>query len=296
VIDHLTLKFLKELEYEPILEMLSKTNSGKKLRSKLLLSISGESEKAFILCAIIELIHLASLLHDDIIDEAELRRNAKSVNAHFGAKNALMLGDILYSKAFYELSKFDDKEFASIISSAVVKLSIGELMDVRLSESFNEDKEAYLQMIYNKTAVLIQASARCGARLAGLDEESFALYGKNLGLAFQVIDDILDLKNDEKTLGKPAMNDYKEGKTTLPYIYLYESLDQENKAKLKSLFKKELNQEENLWIKQMLKQNQILEKTFLQARNYGSLALEAIANFNNPKLEEIIYSMIDREF
>ncbi|MCH3852402.1 hexaprenyl-diphosphate synthase, partial [Campylobacter jejuni] len=82
------------------------------------------------------------------------------------------------------------------------------------------DKDKYLKMIYNKTAVLIEASARCGAILANLDEKAFGEYGKNLGLAFQMIDDILDIKGDEKTLGKPAMNDFKEGKTTLPYIYL----------------------------------------------------------------------------
>ena len=234
-IDDLIKQFLKELDYEPILNMLLNVKSGKKLRSKLLLAIAGESEMAFKICAAIELIHLASLLHDDIIDESKLRRGARSVNAEFGAKNALMLGDILYSKAFYELSQGDAK-FASIISDAVVKLAIGELMDVNLGEKFNTNKESYLKMIYNKTAILIEASARCGAILAGFQEEDFAEYGKNLGLAFQMIDDILDIKSDEKILGKPAMSDFKEGKTTLPYIYLYENLGDQDRAYLQALF------------------------------------------------------------
>ncbi|EAI9474254.1 hexaprenyl-diphosphate synthase [Campylobacter jejuni] len=294
-IDELIKQFLEELGYEPILNMLSNVKPGKKLRSKLLLAIADESEIAFKICAAIELIHLASLLHDDIIDESELRRGARSVNAEFGAKNALMLGDILYSKAFYELSKMDAR-FASIISDAVVKLAIGELMDVDLGEKFNINKEAYLKMIYNKTAVLIEASARCGAILAGLYEKDFAEYGKNLGLAFQMIDDILDIKSDEKILGKPAMNDFKEGKTTLPYIYLYENLNNEDRAQLKNLFQKDLNNDEKIWIQTKFEETKALNKAILEAKEYAHQAALAIKDFSNEKLQNIIQAMIDRDF
>lgn len=294
-IDDLIKQFLKELDYEPILNMLLNVKSGKKLRSKLLLAIAGESEMAFKICAAIELIHLASLLHDDIIDESKLRRGARSVNAEFGAKNALMLGDILYSKAFYELSQGDAK-FASIISDAVVKLAIGELMDVNLGEKFNTHKEAYLKMIYNKTAILIEASARCGAILAGFQEEDFAEYGKNLGLAFQMIDDILDIKSDEKILGKPTMSDFKEGKTTLPYIYLYENLGEQDKEYLQALFKKDLNENEKEWIKIKFEEQKALEKAILEAKTYAKKASEAIEKYDNNKLNDMIKAMIDREF
>ncbi len=294
-VDELMKNFLEELDYKPIMHMFSHANSGKKLRSKLLLSITGKSELAFKICAIIELIHLASLLHDDIIDESDLRRGAKSMNARFGAKNALMLGDILYSKAFYELSLMDSK-IAAVLSNAVVNLSVGELMDIRLSEGFNTDKEAYLKMIYNKTAVLIEASARCGAILAGFDEEAFKEYGKNLGLAFQMIDDILDIKGDEKTLGKPVMSDFKEGKTTLAYIYLYENLNEEDKIELKRLFKKDLNAKEFEWLKEKLKQSEALKKAQNEAKEYANLALKALKNYENKKLKEIIEAMLDREF
>lgn len=294
-IDDLIKQFLKELDYEPILNMLLNVKSGKKLRSKLLLAIAGESEMAFKICAAIELIHLASLLHDDIIDESKLRRGARSVNAEFGVKNALMLGDILYSKAFYELSQGDAK-FASIISDAVVKLAIGELMDVNLGEKFNTHKESYLKMIYNKTAILIEASARCGAILAGFQEEDFAEYGKNLGLAFQMIDDILDIKSDEKILGKPTMSDFKEGKTTLPYIYLYENLGEQDKEYLQALFKKDLNENEKEWIKIKFEEQKALEKAILEAKTYAKKASEAIEKYDNNKLNDMIKAMIDREF
>lgn len=293
MIDELIKQKLQDLNYEVILTMLKNLNSGKKIRSKLILSIAPQSQKTYELCAVIELIHLASLLHDDIIDESKMRRGSKSVYVEFGAKNALMLGDILYAKAFYELSKLG-QDFSLIISDAVSKLAIGELMDVNLSKSFNTSKEAYLKMIYNKTAVLIEASARCAAIIAGFDVQAFKEYGKNLGLAFQMIDDILDIKGDEKRLGKPVMSDFKEGKTTLPYIYLYEAL--EDKDKLKSLFKKELKEDEISWLKKNMSKTKALEKAITEAKEYGNLALNAIKTYENHKLIEIIKTIIDRDF
>ncbi|QOR00462.1 polyprenyl synthetase family protein [Campylobacter sp. 2014D-0216] len=294
-IDQYMHEFLSELNYEPILTMSSKLQGGKKLRSKLLLKIANENETSYKICAIIELIHAASLLHDDVIDEAKLRRGVKSINAEFGAKNAIMLGDILYSKAFYELSLLDLK-LAKVISNAVVKLSIGELMDVNLSETFNTNKNAYLQMIYNKTAVLIEASARSGAILAGLDEDDFAEYGKNLGLAFQIVDDLLDIQGDEQTLGKPAMNDFKEGKTTLAYMYLYEKLNPQDQAILQGYYKKDLNESEVAWIKNKMHECQIFEQVHQELNVYANNALKAIEKYNIKDLEDIIKSMIERDF
>ncbi|MBT0821704.1 polyprenyl synthetase family protein [Campylobacter lari] len=294
-IDQYMHEFLSELNYKPILTMSSKLQGGKKLRSKLLLKIAGESDISYKICAIIELIHAASLLHDDVIDEAKLRRGVKSINAQFGAKNAIMLGDILYSKAFYELSLIDLK-LAKIISNAVVMLSVGELMDVNLSETFNTDKKAYLQMIYNKTAILIEASARCGAILADLNEDDFAEYGKNLGLAFQIVDDILDIKGDEQTLGKPAMNDFKEGKTTLAYMYLYEKLNPQDQEILKSYYKKDLSVDELAWIKNKMQGYEIFNQVNQELKTYANNALKAIAKYNIKDLEDIIKSMIEREF
>ncbi|MBT0825232.1 polyprenyl synthetase family protein [Campylobacter lari] len=294
-IDQYMHEFLSELNYKPILTMSSKLQGGKKLRSKLLLKIAGESDISYKICAIIELIHAASLLHDDVIDEAKLRRGVKSINAQFGAKNAIMLGDILYSKAFYELSLIDLK-LAKIISNAVVMLSVGELMDVNLSETFNSDKNAYLQMIYNKTAVLIEASARCGAILADLNEDDFAEYGKNLGLAFQIVDDILDIKGDEQTLGKPTMNDFKEGKTTLAYMYLYEKLNPQDQEMLKSYYKKDLSIDEIAWIKNKMQEYGIFNQVGQELNTYANNALKTIEKYNIKDLEDIIKSMIEREF
>ncbi|WP_299025449.1 polyprenyl synthetase family protein [uncultured Campylobacter sp.] len=294
-IDLIMKNFIAELGYEPATAMFARINSGKRLRSKLLLKIAGESEQSLKICAIIELIHLASLLHDDVIDDADTRRGSPSINASFGTKNAVMLGDILYSKGFYELSKFPH-EIAGEISGAVSKLSIGEMMDVDLSAKFNEDKSAYETMIYYKTAVLIEAAAAVGAMLAGLDARNFKIYGKNLGLAFQIIDDILDVTQDAATLGKPNFSDFKEGKTTLPYIYLYESLSEADKEKLKSLFKKDLSESEQGWVRAKMNETGAIKKSIEAAKNLGEQAIRSVEKFNIDGLENIVKSMIDREF
>ena len=294
-IDLIMKNFIAELGYEPANAMFAQINSGKKLRSKLLLKIAGESEQSLKICAIIELIHLASLLHDDVIDDADTRRGSPSINASFGTKNAVMLGDILYSKGFYELSKFPH-EIAGEISGAVSKLSVGEMMDVELSAKFNEDKSAYETMIYYKTAVLIEAAAAVGAMLAGLEPSNFKIYGKNLGLAFQIIDDILDVTQDAATLGKPNFSDFKEGKTTLPYICLYESLNEADKEKLKSLFKKDLSEAERGWVRAKMNETGAIKRSIEAAKNLGEQAIRSVEKFNLDGLESIVKLMIDREF
>ena len=284
-------ELINELDYEHIRKLYKKLPSGKKVRSKLILKIAND-KRAIDLAAIIEMIHAASLLHDDVIDDADIRRGSPSINALFGNKTAIMLGDILYSKAFFELTKFQPK-IAKIVSNAVTLLSIGEMMDVELSKSFNSDIEKYLDMIYKKTASLIEASAKSAAILANKDSKVYELYGKNLGLAFQIVDDILDVISDTKTLGKPAMSDFKEGKTTLPYIYLYNSLDEKNQKRLLSLFKKDLNEKEKAWIKEKMKESGSIEKS----KNYAKkLGFEAMKLVKEKELQEIIQNVIERDY
>ncbi len=289
------LDLVKSLQDEDILELYQTLPHGKMLRSKLILNITKPRDEALLLCAVVEFIQLASLLHDDVIDEAKTRRGQVSFNARFGDKNAIMLGDVLYSKAFFELTNLP-KEIVQVISNSVTKLSIGEILDVNLGEKFNADKDIYLDMIYKKTSSLIEASAVAGAILGGKDEKKFGLYGKNLGLAFQIIDDILDITQDSAKLGKPALNDFKEGKTTLPYIYMYEKLEPKDRKKLLALFKKDLDANEQAWIREKFIQTKAIQKCIHEAKFYGQEALKAIKNENNPKLNEVVSSMIDREF
>lgn len=294
-VEMLMLEMVTSLGDTKSVELFHKVPKGKRLRAKLILKIAGQSEEALKLAAIVELIHAASLLHDDVIDDADTRRGEASINALFGNKTAIMLGDILYSKGFSELTAMP-KEVAYTISNAVALLSVGELLDVELATSFNHSEEHYFDMIYKKTASLIEASAKAAALISGKNGDIYALYGKNLGLAFQIIDDILDITQSSQTLGKPALNDFKEGKTTLPYLYMYAKLCDEEKQHLLSLFQKELSKEESLWIQsQMHKTNAILD-AMNYAKALGHEALEAIANEEDVGLASIITQMIERDF
>jgi octaprenyl-diphosphate synthase len=285
--------FVKSCDNFKSLQLLELLSEGKMLRSKLILKIAGSTPQSIKLCAIVEMIQSATLLHDDVIDEASTRRGQPSINALFDNKTSIIFGDILYSKAFSELALMD-KEIAYTISNAVTLLSIGELLDVELSKSFNNSYNKYFDMIYKKTASLIEASAKAAAILSNKDIKSFALYGKNLGLAFQMIDDILDITQDSQKLGKPAMLDFVEGKVTIPYLLLYERI--ENKNKLKSLYKKKLSKDEQAGIKNEMFNYKVFEDSISQARDIGLEALNSIKNDDNEDLKNIMNQMINREF
>jgi octaprenyl-diphosphate synthase len=288
-------RFIEELENEEIVRLFASLPHGKRLRAKLVLKVAPALPEAVRLAAVIEMIHAASLLHDDVIDDAQTRRGVASLNATEGSKQAVMMGDILYSKGFEELVGFD-KKIAKIVAGAVTQLSIGELMDVRLSDSFNPDFDAYMRMIYQKTAALIEATAASAALLAGKDEKIYALYGRNLGIAFQIIDDILDVTQSSEQLGKPAMHDLEEGKTTLPYIYLYEALDEMDRKRLVSFHGRALDEEQKNWIRTMMEETGALRKARFHARELGEEAVALMRGENEEALAEIVEAMIERDF
>ena len=288
-------QFIADLNDKEVVALYAKLPSGKRLRAKLILKIAGSSLAVVKTAAIVEMIHAASLLHDDVIDDAYTRRSKPSLNALYGNKTAIMVGDILYSKGFLELNNISP-DVAKIVSNAVVQLSLGELKDVSLSKAFNLDKKIYLEMIYQKTASLMEASAGVAAILAGKDKDAYMIYGRNLGIAFQMIDDILDITMDAKTLGKPALHDFEEGKTTLPYIYLYEALDREDALKLKSLHSKRLSNDEALWIKAQMQKHHSIEKAFDEAKILAEEAIRLMQERGEDALRDIALAMIEREF
>ena len=288
-------QFIAELDDREVKALYAKLPHGKRLRAKLILKIAGQTLSSVKTAAVVEMIHAASLLHDDVIDDADTRRSKPSLNALYGNKTAIMLGDILYSKGFFELNNIST-EVAKLISNAVTQLSMGELKDVSLSKSFNANKALYLEMIYQKTASLIEASAGAAALLAGKPKAAFMTYGRNLGLAFQMIDDLLDITADSATLGKPALHDFVEGKTTLPYIYLYEALDEAGKAKLKSLHAKRLSSKEQEWIMGQMETHQVLVKSYGEAKELIDEAVALMDAQGEEALSEIAMEMIDREF
>lgn len=290
-VENFIAKLIDEIDYPQAAELFQKLSGGKRLRARLILTIAPEAAAAPLLGAIVELIHAASLLHDDVIDEAQLRRGVPSVNATEGSKTAIMLGDILYSKAFSSLTAFDPA-ISRAVAESVTRLSVGEMMDVAMAERFNIDRDQYLKMLYLKTATLIEACAYSAAVLAGKNEEAHATYGKNLGLAFQIVDDILDITADEATLGKPSLNDFSEGKVTLPYIDLYERLNEDEKARLVHNHAKVLNDEEKGWIRSKMDEFKIIESSYAHARALCDEAISAIGD--DMALRSIIETVIQR--
>ena len=269
------------------IEIFNQLPKGKGVRAKLITLIN---QDATILAAAVESIHLASLLHDDVIDESKLRRGKKSINAIYGDKTAIMLGDIIFARGLEYLIEYD-KTSAKALANTIYLLSIGEMEDVNLSKEMNLDKQKYMDMIYKKTACLIEMSCRESARLKGIDYKKYERYGKNLGLVFQIVDDILDIVSDEKTLGKPVMNDLFEGKMTLPFIYMYEELNEDDRNYFKSLFKKRLNKEEENWIKTRITNG--IKKSYKEAIELAQKGLEGI---EEEYLIETMNKLIKRKF
>ncbi len=288
-------QYIAELDDRYVSSLYRNLPHGKRLRTKLILKIAGSDLKVVKTAATVEMIHAASLLHDDVIDDANTRRGKVSVNASEGNKTAIMIGDILYSKAFFELISISP-EVAKVVSNAVVQLSLGELADVELSKKFHTNRDAYLKMLYQKTASLMEASAEAAAILVGKPREPYRTYGRSLGIAFQMIDDILDITADSQTLGKPALHDFVEGKVTLPYMYLYEVLAEEDRAYLVSLHRKRLSADEALWIKSAMKKFNIIEKSYAEAKELILEAIELMESLGEKDLSNIAKAMIEREF
>ena len=287
--------YVETIADQKSIELLDLLPSGKMLRSKLILKIAGISDESIKLCAVVEMIHAASLLHDDVIDDATTRRGQQTINSIFDNKTSIMFGDILYSKAFTELTKMP-QNIAYTISNAVTLLSVGELIDVELSKTFNTSYDKYLDMIYKKTASLIEASAKSAAIMSSKNSDNFSIYGRNLGLAFQMIDDILDITEDSAKLGKPSMLDFVEGKVTIPYLLLWDRINDSDKLVLQSLYKKALTHDELEWIKSKMNETSVVMDSIKMARKYGLEAIEAIKDEQNEELVLIMTSMIERDF
>jgi octaprenyl-diphosphate synthase len=198
---------------------------GKRIRPTLLL-LAGRlcghrSEQAVLLATVVELIHTATLLHDDIIDEATTRRGRQSVNRRWGNDATVLLGDLLYSKSMGMALSQANLTILRLLSDVTVRMTEGELLAIARRGNLRVTQDEHLDLIRRKTADLFSAATRIGALLAGAPperERSLAAYGLNLGICFQMIDDLLDFTGDERLLGKPVGSDLREGCLTLPVI------------------------------------------------------------------------------
>jgi octaprenyl-diphosphate synthase len=198
---------------------------GKRLRPALLLLACGAlgygGEQRFNLAAVVEFIHTATLLHDDVVDDSALRRGNATANETFGNPASVLVGDFLYSRAFQMMVEAQNMRIMQVLADATNVIAEGEVQQLMNMHNADLDEAGYVQVIRSKTAKLFEASARCGAILAGAPpdlEDACADYGQALGTAFQVIDDVLDYAGDAAVMGKSLGDDLREGKATLPLI------------------------------------------------------------------------------
>jgi len=214
-------------------------SGGKRLRPMLLLLVGRaldnyDEDKHPLLAAVIEFIHTATLLHDDVVDESDLRRGKDSANTVWGNAASVLVGDYLYSSSFKMMVRADSMRVMEILSTTSAEIAEGEVLQLLNCNNPDTSEKDYLDVIARKTAILFSASTRLAAVLSGADmetEDSLAEYGQQLGMAFQLIDDALDYKSTTEELGKNLGDDLAEGKPTLPLIYAIAN-GSENEAKV----------------------------------------------------------------
>ncbi len=258
-------------------------NAGKRLRPSLVVLCAKTNnhwdEKAIPVAAALELIHTASLVHDDVLDEASLRRKKATVNTRWGNEPAILTGDSLYFKAFSILSQLQVAGISAIVSFAAEMMCEGEIIQTCKTFQLDLSEEEYLEIVRKKTACLIAASCEVGAVLSGRPpriQESLAQYGLDFGIAFQIMDDCSDLISLSGKTGKSTYKDFIQGKMTLPLIYLERGLSKENGQKTSGLFQKDREE-----IIDLLKDYGAIEDSWRKAEEYLNRAkdhLEALGD------------------
>ncbi|MEH0166836.1 octaprenyl diphosphate synthase [Paucibacter sp. JuS9] len=255
---------------------------GKRMRPKLVLLFAnalGYQENArFELAAVVEFIHTATLLHDDVVDESSLRRGKATANALFGNAASVLVGDFLYSRAFQMMVSVDRMRVLEVLAEATNVIAEGEVLQLMNMHDPDVSVESYLRVIRYKTAKLFEASARLGAVLADANpeiEEACAAYGRSLGTAFQLIDDLLDYEGDSHELGKNVGDDLREGKPTLPLLIAMERGNAEQRQLIRHAI--EHGEVERLGeIVQIVRGTGAIEATRLAARAEAQKARDAI--------------------
>jgi octaprenyl-diphosphate synthase len=218
---------------------------GKRIRPQLLilaaLSVNGAVERAIPLAAATELIHTATLVHDDVVDESDSRRGRSTVQLFFGNSASVLMGDYLVVRAFSIVAEYGDPRLWRALAETIARMCEGEVLQICTKRDLDVSLEVYETVIECKTAILMATCGRFGAYLGTSDPEiteALAEFGYNVGMAFQIADDILDFVGEERTLGKPVGNDLREGKVTLPVIYALQRAAPEARAELAAFYER----------------------------------------------------------
>jgi octaprenyl-diphosphate synthase len=257
-------------------------SGGKRFRPLIALLISRffnyqEKNRIDLACAI-EYLHTATLLHDDVVDNGRIRRGNPSANSVWGDKISVLVGDFFLSYSFSLMVKIGALEILKVFSETTAQMAKGETFELNNLGDLNLSEENYFSIITDKTASLFSAACECSAILGKARQEAqypFKEYGLNLGIAFQLTDDLLDYVATEEEFGKSIGKDLKEGKITLPLIHTLRDLSEEKKRKVQAILDSDvLSEEEASWVIRLVKEGRGIEYTLKQAKGYSELAKE----------------------
>jgi octaprenyl-diphosphate synthase len=272
-------------------------SGGKRLRPLLVLLAANacqyNGEKHIPLAAIIEFIHTATLLHDDVVDNSELRRGKDTANAKWGNAPSVLVGDFLYSRAFQVMVEIGSLPIMNVISNATNVIAEGEVLQLLNCRNPDTTEDAYMQVIIGKTAMLFEAATQAGAILANAteqQEEALRLYGRHLGIAFQLIDDVMDYESTAEEMGKNVGDDLAEGKPTLPLIEAMRQADDEGRKLIRKAIREggldDLNP-----VMDIVRATGAIEYTKQRAQQEADLAIDSLASLPDTSFKETLVTL-----
>ena len=281
---------------------------GKRLRPLLTLAAArlcgypdaatgGDGLRHVRLAACVEFIHSATLLHDDVVDESQLRRGLASANAVFGNQASVLVGDFLFARAFQLMVADGSLRVLEILSRAAATIAEGEVLQLATQNDLDTSEARYLDVVTGKTAALFAAACQVGAVVAGREpaaEEALAEYGLKLGIAFQLVDDALDYAADEATLGKTVGDDFREGKTTLPVLLAYAAGDAAERAFWqRTIAAGEQSEADLAQAFRLIRAHRAIETTIARAREFAAAAKAALGLFPSSPLRQAMLDAAD---
>jgi len=273
---------------------------GKRLRALLTLGSAkmcgySKGTRDINLAACVELIHSATLMHDDVIDNGSIRRGKKTLNKIWDNQASVLVGDYLLSRCFEMMVEDGNLEVLKLLSSTSSKIAQGEVLQLQHQGEVDMLEETYLKIISAKTAELFAASTKVGAILSNVknkEKEALEFYGRNLGLTFQIADDTLDYNSELKLFGKKIGKDFYEGKVTLPIILLFQKANNQEKDKLKNIFSKDTRDENDLnFSLSLIKKYDVIKDCYQKAQHYINLASNSLSVFSDCEEKNILENL-----
>ena len=274
---------------------------GKRIRPMMTLTAARlcgyRGRRHIALAACVEFIHTATLLHDDVVDESDLRRGLASANVVWGNQASVLVGDFLFSRAFELMVDDGSLDVLRVLSSASSVIAEGEVQQLTTSNNTETGETAYMEVIRSKTAQLFSAACRIGALVTDrpkVEEDALETYGMNLGITFQLIDDTLDYSAKQATLGKSIGDDFRDGKITLPVILAFRRGDDEERTFWKrTLEELEQTEDDLTYAIELMGKHGALEDAVKRAHHYGAIAKDAMGIFNDGPEKQALIDAID---